>query len=245
MSDETSEEPASRPVTKTARKAARKKAAPKVKEPAAAATPVENIAPEPPPAPVAAAPVVEAPAEPVGTEGMNPQVRRISHKPELPPRRDDGRPRGDSRPQDSRRESRDGDRREREDREGERRRQERGFDDEVEPIAFVEEPPAADDHGSNKRRRRRRKGKGGRDEHQGGEDRGPQAPTQGQGGQPQVHRRPEIDPEQVEKRAWKIFLAEVSEEGLALINDQDAKEISRRAFRLAELFLEEAARRQG
>ena len=55
--------------------------------------------------------------------------------------------------------------------------------------------------------------------------------------------RPKLDPEQVAKKAWKIFQAEVGEEGLALIDDHDAREISRRCFRLAEIFLEEAARR--
>jgi hypothetical protein len=43
--------------------------------------------------------------------------------------------------------------------------------------------------------------------------------------------------------AWQIYLAEVSEEGVALIGDQDAKELARRCFRLAEVFLEECARR--
>jgi hypothetical protein len=56
-------------------------------------------------------------------------------------------------------------------------------------------------------------------------------------------QRPKLDPEQVAKKAWKIFQSEVGEEGLALIDDHDAREISRRCFRLAEIFLEEAARR--
>jgi hypothetical protein len=43
--------------------------------------------------------------------------------------------------------------------------------------------------------------------------------------------------------AWQIYLAEVSEEGVALIGDQDAKELARRCFRLAEVFLQESARR--
>ena len=45
------------------------------------------------------------------------------------------------------------------------------------------------------------------------------------------------------KRAWKIFLAEVSEEGVSLISDQDARELSKRCFRLAEIFLDEQGRR--
>lgn len=55
--------------------------------------------------------------------------------------------------------------------------------------------------------------------------------------------RTNADPEKVAKKAWKIFLAEVSEEGVALIGDNDARELARRCFRLAELFLEEESRR--
>ena len=44
--------------------------------------------------------------------------------------------------------------------------------------------------------------------------------------------------------AWKIYLAEVSEEGVALIGDNDAKDLSRRCFRLAEIFVEEQMRRR-
>jgi hypothetical protein len=56
--------------------------------------------------------------------------------------------------------------------------------------------------------------------------------------------RPRIDPELLTKMAWKIYLAEVSEEGVALIGDQDAKDLSRRCFRLAEIFIEEQSRRR-
>ncbi len=53
-----------------------------------------------------------------------------------------------------------------------------------------------------------------------------------------------LDAEQLAKFAWKIYLAEVSEEGVALVGDNDARELSRRCFRLAEIFLEEQARRR-
>jgi len=56
--------------------------------------------------------------------------------------------------------------------------------------------------------------------------------------------RPAVNAEEVAKRAWKIYLAEVSEEGVALIGDLDARELSKRCFRLAEIFLEEQARRR-
>lgn len=65
----------------------------------------------------------------------------------------------------------------------------------------------------------------------------PQRPSQ----QPQ---RPRLDSELLAKFAWKIFLSEVSEEGVALVGDNDAKDLSRRCFRLAEIFLEEQARRR-
>lgn len=94
------------------------------------------------------------------------------------------------------------------------------------------EPPTGDGQGK-KRRRRRRKGPGDGDE--GGDE-----SRQG----PRPSSRIQLDPEKVEKKAWKIFLSEVSEEGLALVSDQDAKEIGRRSFRLAEIFLEEATKRQ-
>ncbi|NJM36681.1 MAG: hypothetical protein HC845_01725 [Akkermansiaceae bacterium] len=60
---------------------------------------------------------------------------------------------------------------------------------------------------------------------------------------PQQPQRAKIDPEQLSKMAWKIYLAEVSEEGVALISDGDARDLSRRCFRLAEIFIEEQMRR--
>lgn len=65
----------------------------------------------------------------------------------------------------------------------------------------------------------------------------------GEGVAPVTPSRSRVNPEELAKKAWKIFLAEVSEEGLALIHDNDARELSRRSFRLAEIFLEEAGRR--
>jgi len=66
----------------------------------------------------------------------------------------------------------------------------------------------------------------------------------GHGQQPYPQQRPRLDPELVSKLALKIYLAEVSEEGVALIGDNDAKELSRRCFRLAEIFIEEQSRRR-
>jgi hypothetical protein len=104
----------------------------------------------------------------------------------------------------------------------------------------------------NKRKRRRKKGKGG------GSQNAVQAALPETSAetveeisagavapppQPVRQSRPKLDSEGVAKLAWKIFLAEVSEEGVALIGDNDAKELSRRCFRLAEIFMEEQARR--
>ncbi|MFR4417335.1 MAG: hypothetical protein ACLT8E_08130 [Akkermansia sp.] len=71
----------------------------------------------------------------------------------------------------------------------------------------------------NKRKRRRRNKKGN-----GSEDRQPMQDSAS-------FKR--LDGKKVASRAWKMFLAEVSEEGLALMDDQTAREAARRAFRCA------------
>ncbi|MBO5683955.1 MAG: hypothetical protein J6R92_03320 [Akkermansia sp.] len=81
--------------------------------------------------------------------------------------------------------------------------------------------------GGNSRRKRRRNRNRNRENGQ-------------QPQQPQA--APQVDPQELVRRAWKIFLGEVTEEGLALMDDRTAAEASRRAFRVAELFLIEAAR---
>lgn len=50
-----------------------------------------------------------------------------------------------------------------------------------------------------------------------------------------------VDAAQLECYAWKIFKGEVVEEGLALMDDRAAAETAHRAFRVAEIFLTEAA----
>lgn len=106
------------------------------------------------------------------------------------------------------------------------RREEDGRDSGPEEVATISEPPGPEDGGGGKkRRRRRRKGSSG------GEGDSAAAP------------RVNLDPDEVARKAWKIYLAEVSEDGLALIGDNEARELSRRSFRIAEVFLEEQARR--
>jgi hypothetical protein len=103
-----------------------------------------------------------------------------------------------------------------------------------------------------KRKRRRKKGKGGGSQNAAQstfaetspepEEEAPAKPA-ATPRQPDRQPRLKLDPESVAKLALKIYLAEVSEEGVALIGDSDAKELSRRCFRLAEIFMEEQARR--
>jgi hypothetical protein len=116
---------------------------------------------------------------------------------------------------------------------------------------------------STKRKRRRRKGKGqgnplpiagepltdenrpvAEPETKSSDSAHDQRPRSPQGGQHQPSPRSKIDPELLTKMAWKIYLAEVSEEGVALIGDNDAKDLSRRCYRLAEIFIEEQLRRR-
>lgn len=56
-----------------------------------------------------------------------------------------------------------------------------------------------------------------------------------------VQRNLTVNADELVARAWKIFKGEVTEEGLALMDDRTATETARRAFRVAELFLVEAA----
>lgn len=105
---------------------------------------------------------------------------------------------------------------------------------------------------TTKRKRRRKKGKGGSSQSV-AQPVGSDAPAEmaenssaadsAPAPRPVHQPRLKLDSEAVAKLAWKIYLAEVSEEGVALIGDSDAKELSRRCFRLAEIFMEEQARR--
>ena len=107
-----------------------------------------------------------------------------------------------------------------------------------------------------KRKRRRKKGKGNNPQktvvqddtepQETGDVSEPVVPAaQGQSApRPQPQPRIKLDSDAVAKLALKIYLAEVSEEGVALIGDNDAKELSRRCFRLSEIFLEEQTRRR-
>ena len=108
------------------------------------------------------------------------------------------------------------------------------------------EPEAASSGNGNenpKRKRRRKKGKGGNKPQDAAPTADAEDPAVSQPQRPQQPRL-KLDTELLAKFAWKIYLAEVSEEGVALVSDSDAKELTRRCFRLAEIFLEEQSRRR-
>jgi hypothetical protein len=115
---------------------------------------------------------------------------------------------------------------------------------EPEPASTGGQPAGGE---GSKRKRRRKKGKGGAQ--QPPVSHGPENEASGESSDAprplQQHGpRVKVDAEALAKFAWKIYLAEVSEEGVALIGDSDAKDLSRRCFRLAEIFLEELGRRR-
>lgn len=132
--------------------------------------------------------------------------------------------------------------------------------DEQTPRSDWPEPEAASSGTSSaqdnpKRKRRRKKGKGNAPQNAAAQTEVDSAPepslesaeTPSPSAQPPRHIQPprqKLDPELLAKFAWKIYLSEVSEEGVALVGDNDAKELSRRCFRLAEIFMEEQARRR-
>lgn len=86
----------------------------------------------------------------------------------------------------------------------------------------------------NKRRRNRNKQqRGNQDE---------RTPQQGFAFAPD--RPKDLDFKDLSKRAWKIFLGEVTEEGIALMDDNTSRETAKRAFRIAEFFIIEENRRK-
>ena len=54
--------------------------------------------------------------------------------------------------------------------------------------------------------------------------------------------RSSISAKHLKKKAWKIFESEVTEEGLALLDDNGLREYARSSFNAARIFLEEAGR---
>ncbi|MEN8772704.1 MAG: hypothetical protein ABF382_04065, partial [Akkermansiaceae bacterium] len=54
--------------------------------------------------------------------------------------------------------------------------------------------------------------------------------------------RVSVDSKDLAKKAWKIFESEVTEEGLALLDDNGLRDYARSSFNAARLFLEEKER---
>ena len=125
------------------------------------------------------------------------------------------------------------------------------------PEPDAESSGASHSQDNQKRKRRRKKGKGGNNPQNAisgevettislapAEPQQESAVPQVQPQRPPQAQRQRLDSELLAKFAWKIYLSEISEEGVALVGDNDAKELSRRCFRLAEIFMEEQARRR-
>lgn len=220
-------EPAATPAEKPARKPRAKKSPAPVAE--APATPMEAPAPKQkknrnkgsetpqaaPEAAPAAAPKAEptpAPAQPAVAEVKTAPAEQ--HKPEAPRQ---NQPHNQNNGQPAREQR------------WEREPDPRDFPaPEPAPGFAVPETVGGNEGGGNgKNRRKRRRNRRNRDNDNSQQQ---QAPS------------PKVDPDELVRRAWKIYLGEVTEEGLALMDDRTAAEASRRAFRVAELFLMEAAR---
>ena len=128
---------------------------------------------------------------------------------------------------------------------------------EIETIQGGNQPPTS---GKRKRRRKKKGGQGGQAPAMAGSLEVAPLPPRPPQSQPrrevqevsepveasaprQQGPRVQLDLDDLAEKAWKIFQSEVAEEGMALIGDQDARELSRKSFRLAEIFLEEQSRR--
>lgn len=61
----------------------------------------------------------------------------------------------------------------------------------------------------------------------------------------EVKPRVTVDSKDLAKKAWKIFESEVTEEGLALLDDNGLRDYARSSFNAARLFLEEKERVMG
>ena len=89
-----------------------------------------------------------------------------------------------------------------------------------------------------------------RDSDSGGDDHDGRGRGKGRGRGGRGRRRDEsqpkarmpIDENQLQKKAWKIYLSEVTEEGLALLDDNGLRSFARGSFQAARVFLEEEQR---
>ncbi len=58
----------------------------------------------------------------------------------------------------------------------------------------------------------------------------------------EVKARPSVSEDHLRKKAWKIYESEVTEEGLALLDDSGLRDYARASFNAARIFLEEEGR---
>lgn len=97
---------------------------------------------------------------------------------------------------------------------------------------IVEKAPEKDGRGGDAREERRKPGRGRRGGKAGGS-----SPRGGGSSEP-------VDPEELAKRAWKIFQSDVAEEGIALVDNATGRQLALRSFELARVFLEEQSRQR-
>jgi len=88
------------------------------------------------------------------------------------------------------------------------------------------------DQGKQDQNERRGRGRG-----RGGRDREREQPEKRE-----PKQRFSVDAKDMAKKAWKIFESEVTEEGLALLDDNGLRDYARSSFNAARLFLEEKGR---
>lgn len=91
----------------------------------------------------------------------------------------------------------------------------------------VEKAPEKDKRSGDARDERRKSGRGRRSPK--GSSAGPRSSEP-------------VDPEELAKRAWKIFQSDVAEEGIALVDNNTGRQLALRSFELARVFLEEKSR---
>lgn len=196
--------------------------------------PAEKMTEQPGPAKITKAPepVAPQPLPPLSPKG----VTRISTPPSVKKEqqarenRDQSR---DNRPSESQKEYRDNKRESRDqgrDNRDHRNNGNRSQRSDDYPFAAPETVGGGDASGNKRNKRRRNRNRNGR---------GDQPQQQMTGSQD----APKVDTKKLARKAWKIFLGEITEDGLALMDDQSTKEVAKRAFRVAELFLQEEMRR--
>lgn len=88
-----------------------------------------------------------------------------------------------------------------------------------------QEKPKDEDRGEQRERRGRNRGRG-----------------RGNNREREVKARPPVNEDHLRKKAWKIYGSEVTEEGLALLDDSGLRDYARASFNAARIFLEEQGR---